>query len=208
LKHSSARTLAVLTLSLLAATSCTSDDSSQGGVSALAPACGGVLDSNSLAEAKKSAKIDQINASNNQKITYASAAKSLQDRMVEVCSVSFEDDPSPGSPALRIRFDLSDAPLFPRSEQRSMSGYTAFGLSSGMQAVNTGKSSTVLFPCTPKGSSSTIDVTGDLYNDLGLTDHAQFRALFSATEKMIAALKCKNKVTLPNPSSMKPFPKD
>ncbi|WP_157869123.1 hypothetical protein [Streptomyces atriruber] len=205
MKRSSAGTLAVL---LLLPVACTAEDEPPHGVSALKTACEGVLDSGSLAEAEKSTEIEKVRSPSDPKISYASAAKDLKESKVEVCNVPFEEDPTPGSPALRIQFDVSDGPLYPREERRSTNGYRAYGLKNGMQAVSAGSSSTILFPCTPKGSSSSINVTGTIDNDLDLTAPSQFRAVFGASDKMIAALKCENKIFLPNAATMKPFPKD
>ncbi|MEU6822256.1 hypothetical protein ABZ921_16650 [Streptomyces atriruber] len=203
MKRRSAGTLAAL---LLLPVACTADDDPPHGVSALKPACENVLDSGSLAEAGKSTEIERVRSPSGPEISYVSAAKELKENMVEVCNVPFEDDPSPGEPALRIRFDLSDAPLFPKEERRSTSGYDAYGLKNGMQAISDGSSSTILFPCNPKGSSSLINVTGTIDNDLDLTVRSRFRIVFRASEKMIVALQCENKIALPNPATMNPYP--
>ncbi|MFJ2774942.1 hypothetical protein [Streptomyces sp. NPDC087300] len=203
MKRSPAGALAVL---LLLPVACTADDDLPHGVSALKPACEGILDSVSLAEAAKSTEIDRVRSPSDPKISYASAVKELKWNMVEVCNVPFEDNPTSESPALSIQFDVSDGSLYPREERRSTSGYDAYGLKNGMQAVSDGYSSTILFPCTPKGASSSINVTGTIENDLNLTVRSLFRAVFRASEKMIAALKCENKIFLPNVATMKPFP--
>ncbi|MEU5777506.1 hypothetical protein ABZ819_29925 [Streptomyces venezuelae] len=203
MKRRSAGTLAAL---LLLPVACTADDDPPRGVAALKPACEKVLDADSLAEAGKSTEIERVRSPSGPKISYASAAKELKENMVEICNIPFEDDTSPGEPALRIRFDLSDAPLFPREERRSTSGYKAYGLKNGMQAVSDGSSGTILFPCKPKGASSSINVTGTIDNDLALPVRSRFRVVFRASEKMIAALQCENKVALPSPATMNPYP--
>ncbi|MEV7196113.1 hypothetical protein AB0N81_30570 [Streptomyces sp. NPDC093510] len=204
MKRSSAGSIAALIL--LFPVACTADDEPLHGAAALKSACSGVFDAGSIKEAKKSTKIDQVRADRQE--DYPAAARALVDekRMVKVCSIPFEGDPADGSSAFRIQFHVGDEPLFPRNEKRSTSGYRAYGLKSGLQATSESGSSDVFFPCTPKGSISSVDVTASLYNDLDLVEQTRFRILFRSTEKMIAALKCKNEVTLPRPESMRPFP--
>ncbi|MEU1118308.1 MULTISPECIES: hypothetical protein [unclassified Streptomyces] len=190
---------------------CSDADPAPRGIAALQSSCTGVLAAGPLKEAGRSEKIEKVRVPSGHTKSYSSAARTLlrKQRTAEVCNVPFSDDArlSPGSPALRIQFDTGDAPLFPRNEQRSTSGYTAYGLASGMQATSEAQSSDILFSCTPKGYDSPVEVTGNLYDDLDLSERSRFRTLFRASEKMIRALKCGNKIALPNPDKMRPFPK-
>ncbi|MEW2389373.1 hypothetical protein AB0933_13550 [Streptomyces venezuelae] len=87
-----------------------------------------------------------------------------------------------------------------------MSGYDAYELENDMQATSAAGSSSILFSCTPHGAGSAIQVTGTIDNDLDLSERARFRIVFRASRKMIDAINCENKIVLPDPAKMKPFP--
>jgi hypothetical protein len=183
------------------------DDAPAHGADALKDACGGVLDSAMIKESSNSDKFDRLRDTSKSE-SHESAAKTLleEDHAAYVCEISIDDAPVGGDRGLSLKYIPDGGHLFPENEKRSFSGYKAYALNDGMQALTESGSASVYFPCEVQDREDPVTVTGELDNSLDLSVNTQFRVLFSSSKRMVKLLKCTNPIKFPAPETMKPFP--
>lgn len=161
-----------------------------------------------IKEAQKSEKFSHVYDATTSGKSHTSAVKTLltEDHAAYVCQIAIDDDPTPGSGALSIKFTPGEGRLFSEEQTHSMSSYKAYKLGSGIQATIEAESADVYFPCNLKTEDTPLSVTGNIYNDLDLSVQTRFRTLFRSSIKMAKLLKCENKISFPSPTEMKPLP--
>ncbi|MFF4549150.1 hypothetical protein [Streptomyces sp. NPDC001435] len=186
------------------------DDKPPHGSAALKEACGAVLDSTTIKEAQRSENFSRLYDATASADSHSSAAKTLltKDHAAYVCQIALDDDPTPGSAGLSIKFTPGQGRLFSEEQKYSMTSYKAYKLGSGMQATTEAGSADVYFPCKLEDEDTPLYVTGNIYNDLDLSVQSRFRVLFRSSLKMAKLLKCENKISFPSTESMKPLPLD
>ncbi|MGW0992902.1 hypothetical protein [Streptomyces sp. NPDC002520] len=196
-------------LLVIACTGCGENKPLQG-AAGLKKACGGILDSAAVKEAKTSEKFSRAYDASTSQESPTAAAKILlaEDHAAYACKIAVDDAPASGSAGLWIKFTPGLESLFPEEENRSFSSYKAYKLGSGMQATTESGSADVYFPCKLRDQDTPLSVTGSLYNDLDLSVKTRFRTLFRSSLHMAKLLKCENKISFPSPEEMKPLPLD
>jgi hypothetical protein len=187
---------------LLAATACGGSGSGRG---VLEGACGGIFDKQALDELSRASEAGELREATSGD-TYAWVADALREREAPADSCRIEAGAGEGSPAtaVQVRFSIGGDPLFPEAERRSTSGYKAYDLGGGTQAVGETRRSAVRFPCVLEGRKQWI--TGEILGRAELSDVTSFQVLFSSVGKLEGALKCGNVIRLPEASNMRALP--
>ncbi|MFG3122008.1 hypothetical protein ACGFYO_08395 [Streptomyces sp. NPDC048201] len=193
-------------LFLLVSTGCGKEGSPHG-AEALKTACGDIIDSRTINEARKSADFDDLHVASSS-VSHASAAKTLlsQDHAAYTCRISRSDSPESRSDALWVKFTPGLNRLFPEEQDQSYTSYRAYKLGNGMQATMEAGSADVYFMCQAQNGDPDLSVTGSFYTTLELSTESRFRTLFSSSRKMVQLLKCENEIEFPDPAKMKYLP--
>ncbi|MFF0712650.1 hypothetical protein ACWEVM_30535 [Streptomyces bauhiniae] len=196
-----------MALVALACTGCGGGDAKPHGEAALKSACEGVFDPGTINEARKSEDFDGLHVASGAR-SHAAAAKSLTEKRhaAYVCLLDDQDSSTSESGALSIKFSPNQGRLFPEDETRSYSSFKAYKLGNGMQAITESGGADVYFRCDLSDRLRPLYVTGAFQSDLELSSQAKFRTLFQSSRKMVALLKCDNRINFPDPATMKYLP--
>ncbi|MYS18331.1 hypothetical protein [Streptomyces sp. SID4982] len=190
----------------LACTGCAGDTKPHG-EAALKGACEGVLDSETINEARKSEEFDSLHVASGPR-SHAAAVKSMTEKRhaAYVCLLDDNDSSKDESGALSIKFSPGQGRLFSEDETRSYSTYKVYKLGNDMQAISESGGADVYFQCDSSDRFRPLFVTGGFQSDLDLSNQAKFRTLFQSSRKMVKLLKCENEIKFPDPATMKYLP--
>ncbi|WP_329015779.1 hypothetical protein [Streptomyces sp. NBC_01601] len=161
--------MACMALVALACTGC-GGETKPHGEAALKGACGGVFDSGTINEARKSDSFDDLHVADVPR-SHASAVKTMldEDHAAYACIVDDKDSSKSDSGALSIKFIPGLGPLFSPGETQSYGGYKSSKLGNGMQAIIEPESASVYFQCESKDRMRPLSVTATFYSDFPLT---------------------------------------